>query len=49
VASLADESDSVVCPFTPEDFWAVGLWYADFGQVEDDEVRALFAEVRGEP
>jgi putative phosphoribosyl transferase len=49
VAALADECASIVCLFAPEDFWAVGLWYADFGQVEDDEVRALFAEVRDRP
>ncbi|NBX85170.1 MAG: phosphoribosyltransferase [Gammaproteobacteria bacterium] len=28
----------VVCPLTPEDFNAVGQWYFNFNQVEDDEV-----------
>jgi len=26
---------------TPEPFYAVGLWYADFDQTTDAEVRAL--------
>ena len=37
-ASLADE---VVCARAPEDFRAVGLWYRDFSQTTDDEVREL--------
>jgi predicted phosphoribosyltransferase/dienelactone hydrolase len=36
--SLADE---VVCARTPEPFSAVGLWYRDFAQTSDEEVRAL--------
>lgn len=34
-------ADEVVCARTPEPFSAVGLWYADFSQTSDDEVRAL--------
>jgi predicted phosphoribosyltransferase len=34
-------ADQVVCPFTPEPFRAVGLWYADFSQTTDREVRQL--------
>jgi len=34
-------ADDVVCARTPEPFSAVGLWYADFSQTSDDEVRAL--------
>jgi predicted phosphoribosyltransferase len=26
---------------TPDPFWAVGLWYDDFSQTTDAEVRAL--------
>jgi putative phosphoribosyl transferase len=37
------EVDDVVCVFTPEPFYAVGLWYQDFTQTTDDEVRALLA------
>lgn len=33
--------DSVVCVSTPPDFRAVGLWYRDFSQVTDEEVKAL--------
>jgi putative phosphoribosyl transferase len=35
------EVDDVVCAITPEPFYAVGLWYADFSQTTDDEVRNL--------
>ena len=33
--------DEVVCPATPEPFYAVGLWYQDFSQTTDEEVREL--------
>ncbi|CCH53955.1 phosphoribosyltransferase [Fibrisoma limi BUZ 3] len=35
--------DSVVCIATPEPFYGVGLWYTDFSQTTDDEVRSLLA------
>lgn len=35
--------DAVACLFTPEPFHAVGLWYHDFSQTEDGEVRDLLA------
>jgi predicted phosphoribosyltransferase len=38
VATLADET---VCLYVPEWFMAVGQFYQDFGQVEDDEVVRL--------
>lgn len=41
IGHLADE---VVCPQMPEQFSAVGLWYADFSQTEDEEVRSMLAE-----
>jgi predicted phosphoribosyltransferase len=41
VARLETEADEVVCLRTPEPFFAVGRWYLRFGQVTDDEVRAL--------
>jgi putative phosphoribosyl transferase len=37
------EVDAVACVFTPEPFHAVGLWYQDFSQTDDDEVRDLLA------
>jgi predicted phosphoribosyltransferase len=42
-ADLRTEVDEVVCAHTPEPFYAVGLWYDDFTQVSDDEVRDLLA------
>ncbi len=33
--------DEIVCPSTPEPFYAVGLWYQDFSQTTDEEVRDL--------
>ena len=38
---LRSDADEVVCLRTPEPFYAVGLWYADFSQTTDDEVREL--------
>jgi len=34
-------ADDVVCLETPEPFYAVGLWYEDFEQTEDQEVHTL--------
>jgi hypothetical protein len=33
--------DDIVCAVTPEPFYAVGVWYDDFSQTTDDEVREL--------
>ena len=41
VRPLADE---VVCLEAPEEFYAVGQFYRDFPQVEDDEVVAILAQ-----
>jgi putative phosphoribosyl transferase len=35
--------DEIVCAVTPEPFRAVGLWYEDFSQTTDEEVRDLLA------
>ncbi len=35
------EVDEIVCAVTPEPFHAVGLWYQDFSQTTDQEVRDL--------
>jgi putative phosphoribosyl transferase len=37
-------ADDVVCAVTPDPFYAVGLWYEDFGQTTDEEVRELLGE-----
>jgi predicted phosphoribosyltransferase len=39
-------ADHMVCAITPEPFHAVGLWYDDFGQTSDDEVRELLEDAR---
>jgi len=33
--------DEVACVATPEPFHAVGMWYEDFSQTSDEEVRSL--------
>jgi putative phosphoribosyl transferase len=38
---LKREVDDVVCAMMPEPFYAVGVWYDDFSQTTDDEVRHL--------
>ncbi len=42
---LARIADRVVCAETPEPFSAVGLWYEDFAQTTDEEVRDALAAV----
>jgi len=41
---LRREVDEVVCAITPSPFHAVGVWYDQFDQTTDDEVRALLAD-----
>jgi putative phosphoribosyl transferase len=48
-ADLREEADEVVCALTPEPFHAVGLWYQDFTQTTDDEVRTLLDRLRQQP
>jgi predicted phosphoribosyltransferase len=40
---LRAEADEVFCAVTPDPFYAVGLWYEDFSQTTDEEVRELLA------
>jgi predicted phosphoribosyltransferase len=46
--SLGSIADEVVCALIPEPFSAVGLWYVDFSQTSDDEVRQLLAALSGD-
>lgn len=39
--ALADRADEMICLVTPPRLHAVGVWYQDFTQTRDDEVRAL--------
>lgn len=41
--AFRDVTDDVVCALTPEPFFAVGLWYDDFEQTTDEEVRVLLS------
>jgi predicted phosphoribosyltransferase len=41
VLELRDMADEVVCPLTPDPFYAVGGSYANFNQTTDEEVRDL--------
>ena len=38
IERLEHEADDVVCPYVPPYFYAIGQFYADFGQVDDEEV-----------
>jgi predicted phosphoribosyltransferase len=46
---LGREADAVVCAMTPEPFHGVGLWYVDFSQTTDDEVKALLTAPTAAP
>ena len=49
VLQLAAEVDQVVCLASPEPFMAVGQWYQDFRQVDDDAVRQALAASGEQP
>lgn len=40
VNALRNEFDTIVCPRIERDFWAIGQFYDDFRQLEDDQVKA---------
>jgi predicted phosphoribosyltransferase len=40
---LRTVADEVFCGITPDPFYAVGLWYEDFSQTTDEEVRDMLA------
>ncbi len=45
---MRSQADDVVCAITPEPFYAVGLWYENFSQTTDEEVRELLARSTAE-
>jgi predicted phosphoribosyltransferase len=47
--SLAREADELVCVNTPEQFHAVSMWYQEFSQTSDEEVRSLLESVGRTP
>ena len=46
VKDLKRHADRVVCLYTPEPFYAIGEFYADFDQTTDEEVTELLAKNR---
>ena len=44
--ALGAEADEIVCLQTPERLGAVGVWYEDFSQTTDEEVRELLERSR---
>ena len=47
--ALTEIADEVVCPYSPEPFRAVGLWYQDFSETSDAEVTELLHSVETTP
>jgi len=47
-AAMRTDADDVVCAATPEPFLAIGLWYDDFSQTSDAEVRDLLERAEHE-
>jgi predicted phosphoribosyltransferase len=45
---LRHEADRVVCLRTPEPFLAIGIWYAAFPQLTDEEVQRFLARAASE-
>lgn len=45
---LRSEVDEIVCIITPEPLFAISLWYEDFSQTTDEEVRDLLQRARNE-
>ncbi len=38
---IGSEADEIICAITPKPFYAVGMWYDDFSETTDAEVRSL--------
>jgi erythromycin esterase-like protein/predicted phosphoribosyltransferase len=47
--ALKAVADEVVCAVTPQPLRAVGLWYEDFSETSDEQVRDLLARARRPP
>jgi len=47
-AELCPEDGEFVCCMMPDPFYAVGVWYEDFSQTTDEEVRDLLDLAAGE-
>ena len=44
IEAMRNEADDVVCLYSPEDFGAIGYFYRDFHQIDDETVIELLAE-----
>ena len=47
-AEFQNEADEAICALTPDPFYAVGVWYGDFSQTTDEEVRDLLETAAAE-
>jgi predicted phosphoribosyltransferase len=45
-AEFEQIADAVVCNQIPHPFYGVGMWYADFAQISDAEVRELLRQAK---
>ena len=43
---LSDQCDEIICLYTPYPFGAVGAFYRDFNQTDDNEVIALMSQMQ---
>jgi putative phosphoribosyl transferase len=46
--ALREIADDVVCVSMPKPFSSVGMWFVDFSQTTDQEVRQLLAAHRAD-
>jgi putative phosphoribosyl transferase len=46
LSTLESVADECICLVAPEPFYGVGLWYEDFSETSDVEVRVLLADAR---
>jgi predicted phosphoribosyltransferase len=45
-SELSGEVDQIICATTSRSFYAVGMFYRDFAQTTDEEVRTLLSQAR---
>ena len=45
---LRSEVDQIICATTPQLFFAVGMFYRNFAQTTDEEVRTLLSKARSD-
>ena len=45
---IRQEVDELVCVMTPGDLYAIAVWYDDFPQLSDEDVRSILARAATE-